>query len=148
MPGEILRNATIAVIFGCTALFLIRKGPLREILRVVLGILLILAVMLPIAGGKLSMKTVDAFHSGSWESLKEEQEMVYQQALTEKTEELIENYFADQSMQVDASVELRDGAVSRVILCPAQAYEWTQEKAAAFSSWSGISAEKQEWIWN
>lgn len=94
------------------------------------------------------MRGMEALSAGKMEMALEEQEAVYAQALAEKTEDLIESYFSEREMQVDAQVELRKDAIETVILCPLEAYEWTQEDAMAFSAWSGISEERQEWVWN
>ena len=145
---EILGNVASVSVLGCAALFLIRKGPVREILQIALGIVLALSVILPIISRTGSMKEPGSLWEGKIELAREKQEAIYIQALTEQTEEFIQRYFSEREMRVDAFVKLQDGVIESVILCPQETYDWTQEDTAAFSSWSGIAEERQEWVWN
>ena len=149
MLGEILKNAASASIIGCMALALLRKGAQKEILRIAVGILLILAVIQPISQNGFFAKAVPVFGDVSSVELRKKQDAIYRDALEETTETMIEDYFHQKEMSVDAAVSIdQHNDVKHLILYPQQAYEWTQEDAKEFDRWSGIGREKQEWIWN
>ena len=149
MPGEILRNITAASIVGCAAMMLVRNGPLKEILRITLGILIILAVVRPFSGN-ISMFDRDLFADNviSMDELVDEQEMIYSDALSHTAEAAVEDYFRKKDREVDAVVQIVEGEIRHIILCPLGTYDWTQNDMEEFTVWSGIPEEKQEWIWN
>ena len=149
MLGEILKNAASASIIGCMALALVRKGAQKEILRIAVGILLILAVIQPLSENGFFAKAVPVFSDISSVELRKSQDMIYRDALKETTEKMIEDYFHQKEMSVDAAVTIdQHNNIEHLVLYPQQAYEWTQEDAKEFDRWSGIGWEKQEWIWN
>ena len=149
MLGEILKNAASASIIGCMALALVRKGAQKEILRIAVGILLILAVIQPVSEKWFFAKAVPVFGDVSSVELRKNQDAIYRDALKETTETMIEDYFHQKEMSVDAAVTIdQHNDIEHLILYPQQAYEWTKEDAKEFDRWSGIGREKQEWIWN
>ena len=148
MPGDLLRNVAAASIVGCMSMLFVRKGAQKEILRIAVGILIILVVVLPLSGETFSGNLLPGYSRSSTFELRETQEGIYRDALADTTENLIEEYFRRKGMEVDAEARIKQNEVDHLILHPQQAYEWTQEDARAFDSWSGITREKQEWIWN
>ena len=147
MIAELLRAVTAAAIVGCAALFLTRDGPIREILRIAAGILVLAAAAQPLLRGTPVRAWLELPDLADAASLRAEQEQVYADGLRAEAERTIEGYFAARGMAAEAAVELEDGAVGHVILCMGGAYDWTQEDADDFTAWSGIAPEKQEWIW-
>ncbi len=147
MIAEMLRSVTAAVILGCAALYLTRDGPLREILRIAAGILVLIAAVQPfIRGGSVEWRNLIPEYADVTQ-LTREQDAVYQTELAAESERVIEAYFAERGMELDADVSLEDGGAAHVILCFAQTYDWTKEDEDAFTKWSGIASENQEWIW-
>lgn len=147
MIAELLRAVTAAAIVGCAALFLTRDGPIREILRIAAGILVLAAAAQPFLRGVPVRAWLELPDFADSAALQAEQERVYEDGLRAEAERTIEDYFAARGMTAEASVELADGVVGHVILCMADAYDWTQEDADDFTAWSGVAPEKQEWIW-
>ena len=148
MPGVILRNVAAATIIGSVALLFVRQGPIRVILRIALGIMLILATFLPFSGQNFRLERVVPTAVISVDAIEEEQTVIYEETLSDTAEKMIEAYFDRTGKKVDVSLEMDNGTIGRVILYPLQTYEWTMKDAEAFAAWSGIPQEKQEWIWN
>lgn len=147
MIAEMLRSVTAAVILGCVALYLTRDGPIREILRIAAGILVLVAAVQPFMRDELvGWKNLIPEYADVAQ-LTREQDDVYQRELATESERVIEAYFAERGMELDADVSLEENGIAHVILCFAQTYDWTKEDADAFTEWSGIAPEKQEWIW-
>ena len=142
-----LRSVTAAVILGCAALYLTRDGPLREILRIAAGILVLIAAVQPfIRGGSVEWRNLIPEYADVTQ-LTREQDAVYQTELAAESERVIKAYFAERGMDLDADVSLEESGIAHVILCFAQTYDWTKEDEDAFTKWSGIASENQEWIW-
>ena len=147
MIAEMLRSVTAAVILGCAALYLTRDGPVREILRIAAGILVLVAAVQPFVwSGSVEWRNLIPEYADVTQ-LTREQDDVYQRELTAESERVIEAYFMERGMELDADVSLEDGGAAHVILCFAQTYDWTKKDADAFTEWSGIAPENQEWIW-
>lgn len=147
MIAEMLRSVTAAVILGCAALYLTRDGPVREILRIAAGILVLVAAVQPfVRSGSVEWRNLIPEYADVTQ-LTREQDDVYQRELTAESERVIEAYFMERGMELDADVSLEDGGAAHVILCFAQTYDWTKKDADAFTEWSGIAPENQEWIW-
>ena len=148
MPGDMLRNVATAAMAGCIAMTFVRKGAQKEILRIAVGILIILSVMFPLLESRVTLDRFYFPNASSSAQLRAEKEEIYQDALAETTEDMIEDYFLGRGMEVEVVAEINDYDIEHIIFYPKHSYEWTKEDAVEFEHWSGIAVEKQEWIWN
>ena len=147
MIAEILRSVTAAVVLGCAALFLTRDGPIREILRIAAGVLILTAAVQPFLKGEIPGEQGLLPVYADVTRLTEEQNELCRTELAAECERAIRTYFAGQGWELEPEVSIANGDVSQVILCFAQSYDWTKDDMDAFTEWSGIAPEKQEWIW-
>ena len=144
---EILHTIAAASMIGCITLFLVPKGGMHEVVKMAVGILLLLTVLRPLLSLRGISFELPALAAVDAAALQEVQEEQYYKELTREAERKIESYFAARGMQVNAQLILETESESRVILCPMEAYDWTQNDAKEFADWSGIPQERQEWIW-
>ncbi len=152
MFGEMLRGVAAAALFGSAAMLLVRGGALREILRIAVGMMIVLAVVRPIVGSAAAVFRWEPSEVVPTAALEETQTSAYWDALAHETEQKIQAYFAEREVEAEVTVQFETGALKAVMIRPAQSYdemkEGMQKEIDAFTAWSGIPKEKQEWIWN